>query len=324
MWLTWLADVLRGAGLTVIEEPGWQTRGYAAKSSPGGALVALTGGLAHHTATPNSLTGDYPTKKVILKGRPDVPPPLSQLGLGRGGGWYVFAAGRSNHSGAVDDVRYSNPQCVGVEAEHPGGSTPWPAHQYRSYVRGCAAIGLYAGITWRGHKEAAVPYGRKPDPNFNMDAFRAEVAAMQAELRAHGIAVQEALNAAGYTVTVDGKVGPETVAATRRAQQDLGLEMDGYPGPVTLATLTGTPAAPPTGGMGGGMSPIPTPPAPAPAPTPVPEEDDMFDNADRAKLDKTAYAVDKILLPAMGRTEKKMVELMAAVAALSKKLDGKA
>ncbi|CAF4119993.1 unnamed protein product, partial [Adineta steineri] len=27
-----------------------------------------------------------------------------------------------------------------------------------------------------GHKEAAVPLGRKPDPNFSMDEFRAALA----------------------------------------------------------------------------------------------------------------------------------------------------
>lgn len=237
MWVTWLADVLRGAGLRVVEEPGWQTRGFAAQSSPGGGLVALTGGLVHHTGTSGLLSGDYPTRKVILSGRPDVPGPLAQLGLGRSSAWYVFAAGRANHSGAVDDARYSNPQCIGVEAEHPGGTLPWPQSQYESYVRGCAAISLYSGITWRGHKEAAIPYGRKPDPNFSMDDFRADVARVVSELRDHGRAVQEALSAVGFHVVVDGKVGPETVAATRHAQEALGLVVDGYPGPVTLKAL---------------------------------------------------------------------------------------
>jgi hypothetical protein len=238
MWLTWLADVLRGAGLTVIEEPGWERRGFAHDSSPGGALVGLTGGLVHHTGGSAAAPGDYPLLRYITYvGRSDAPPPLSQLGLGRAGAWYVLAAGRANHSGAVDDPRWANPRCVGVEAEHPGGTTPWPAAQYRSYVTGCAAIALYSGITWRGHREAAVPAGRKPDPNFDLDKFRADVAMEMTRLRDHGRAVQNALNALGFKVDVDGVVGPRTVAATRLAQAALGLVQDDWPGPVTLRAL---------------------------------------------------------------------------------------
>lgn len=70
-----------------------------------------------------------------------------------------------------------------------------------------------------------------------------------------------------------------------------------------------------TGGLGGGLSPI------GPIITPVPEEDDMFDDNARGKLDKAFYAVDKILLPAMGRTEKKVAGLVASVAALTAKVD---
>ena len=260
VYLTWLADVLRGAGLTVIEEPGWQSRGFAASTSPGGAMVDLTGGLVHHTGGSPKAKGDYPLRHYITYvGRPDAPPPLAQLGLGRSGAWYVLAAGRANHSGAVDDARYANPRCVGVEAEHPGLTYSWPEDQYDSYVTGCAAIGLYGGIGWRGHKEAAIPAGRKPDPNFDMHRFRADVAAEMARLRGRGIAVQNALNAAGYAVTVDGIVGPQTVAATRTAQGELGLVVDGYPGPVTLAALAAA-VSRPGGGIGGGTSPVIVPP----------------------------------------------------------------
>ena len=175
IWLTDLADVLRAGGLKVVEAPGWKTRGYKARyTTPDGGLRALTGGLVHHTGTPLRAKGDYPTWDTIINGRFDVPGPLSQLGLGRSGDWYVFAAGRANHSGAVDDVRYSNPQCLGVEAEHDGAS-PWPIRQYLSYVTGCSVLSKHYGIAWRAHKEAAVPYGRKPDPIFDMAEFRKDV-----------------------------------------------------------------------------------------------------------------------------------------------------
>lgn len=180
-----LPKILRGAGLTVVEVPGWQTRGYEARfTTPDGGLLDVTGGLVHHTGTPSKIKGsDYPTLPLILRGRIDVPGPLSQLGLGRSGVWYVCAAGRANHSGAVDDWRYANPRCIGVEAEHPGGSEPWPVQQYMSYVTGCAALSKAYGIRWRGHKEAAVPYGRKPDPTFDLTLFRKQVAAGSVNVR---------------------------------------------------------------------------------------------------------------------------------------------
>lgn len=226
IWLTDIADVLRRGGLSVIEAPGWRTRGWKSPySTPDGGLRALTGGLVHHTGTPLRAKGDYPTWDTIVNGRSDVPGPLSQLGLGRGGDWYVFAAGRANHSGAVDDVRFSNPQCLGVEAEHDGVSA-WPVRQYLSYVTGCAVLARHYGIPWRAHKEAAVPYGRKPDPIFDMAVFR----------------------------------------------KDLG----------------GT------------------------SPRPPQEDDDMFNDDDRARLHKALYAIDKIALPSLGRIEQRTVSLVTA------------
>jgi len=165
-----LADVLRAAGLPVVEVPGWQSRGRD--------LVAIRGGVTHHTATSPAAGGDYPTLGVVRDGRAGLAGPLSQLGLGRSGTWYVIAAGRANHAGTVHS-RYAsthgNPYSLGVEAEHPGGNHPWPAVQYASYVRGCAAIARHYGITWLGHKEVAAPVGRKPDPTFDMGAFRASL-----------------------------------------------------------------------------------------------------------------------------------------------------
>lgn len=169
-----LPDILRAAGLTVVEVPGWRTRGKE--------LAAIRGGVAHHTATAQSAGGDYPTLAVVRDGRTGIPGPLAQLGLGRSGTWYVIASGRANHAGVVH-ARYAgthaNSCSLGVEAEHPGGRAPWPAAQYASYVRGCAALARAYGITWLGHKEVAAPAGRKTDPSFDMAAFRSALTAQE-------------------------------------------------------------------------------------------------------------------------------------------------
>ncbi|CAF1192845.1 unnamed protein product [Rotaria sordida] len=79
--LTGLADILRGAGLNVVEVAGWKTRGHGMMSSVKGIIV-------HHTAGP--ATGDFPSLAVVRDGTSSLAGPLSQLGLGRTGTCYLF------------------------------------------------------------------------------------------------------------------------------------------------------------------------------------------------------------------------------------------
>ncbi len=170
--LTWLAQVLRQAGLVVIEEPGWQTRGH-------GDMGDVRGVLLHHTAGP--LHGDAPSLPIVIHGLPDLEGPLSQLFLSRTGAWHVVAAGKAWHAGVWHGLVDGNSHLVGVEAENTGlPNDPWPAAQMDSYERGVAAIlrHVKAGAEWAaGHKEYATPPGRKSDPSFDMAAFREKIRA---------------------------------------------------------------------------------------------------------------------------------------------------
>ncbi|CAF1179070.1 unnamed protein product [Didymodactylos carnosus] len=169
-----LADILRNAGLNVVEEPGWKTRGHGPMSSVKGILI-------HHTA--GAATRDFPSLAVVRDGRPDLAGPLSQLGLGRSGTWYVIAAGLSYHAGkTINDSIYGNANSIGIEAEGTGvpadttGHKYWPEVQWQSYVQGVKALQAAYGVPTAqvlGHREAASPAGRKSDPNFSMDEFRA-------------------------------------------------------------------------------------------------------------------------------------------------------
>ncbi|HVQ08240.1 MAG TPA: N-acetylmuramoyl-L-alanine amidase [Allosphingosinicella sp.] len=171
--LTWLADVLRGAGLKVAEQPGWRMRGR-------GPMGHVRGIICHHTAGPKS--GIMPSLSVLTNGRPGLDGPLSQLGLGRDGTWFVIAAGRANHAGvgAWKGITAGNMSFIGIEAENQGiPADPWPAVQVSSYKRGCAAILRKIGAPVEmciGHKEWAPR--RKIDPTFDMKAFRNGVAAI--------------------------------------------------------------------------------------------------------------------------------------------------
>jgi hypothetical protein len=179
--LLWLPQVLRDAGLTVIEVPGWQNRGH-------GDEGRVLGVLCHHTCGP--LHGDLPDLNVLVNGRPDLGGPLCNLGLGRTGTYYMIAAGKGWHAGAGNwqGVTDGNAHLIGIEAENAGTNDahgaptdPWPEVQMDAYRRGVAAILKHIGsppIMCAGHKEYALPHGRKDDPNFDMNAFRADVAAL--------------------------------------------------------------------------------------------------------------------------------------------------
>lgn len=171
----WLADALRTGGCKVVELAGWKDRGR-----PGG-FGPVKGVLCHHTA--GSKNGNAPSLNLIVNGRPDLEGPLSHLHLARNGTFTVIAAGRCNHAGPGTwrGVTSGNTNFIGIEAENAGdGTDPWPDVQMEGYAKGCAAILKHIGAPasmCAGHKEYAVPPGRKIDPSFDMNAFRARVAA---------------------------------------------------------------------------------------------------------------------------------------------------
>ena len=133
----------------------------------------------HHTATPRSyaLSQDYPTMNVVKNGRPGLPGPLAQLGLGRSGRVYLIASGIANHAGRSRATSMTNPHAIGIEAE--GANEAWPAAQYDAYVRLVRALldefDLPTSRALR-HAETCSPAGRKVDASFNGDSFRKAVA----------------------------------------------------------------------------------------------------------------------------------------------------
>jgi len=127
----------------------------------------------HHTAGP--ATGEAPSLGVVRYGHSTLPGPLAQLFLSRSGVWHVVAAGTSYHAGVTFEPWQNNQHAIGIEAEATGTS-PWPAAQYASFVRGARALADRYGVPYDrvlGHKEVAYPKGRKVDPNFDCAAFRA-------------------------------------------------------------------------------------------------------------------------------------------------------
>ena len=172
--LIWMPSVLLEAGLKVALTNGWEARGRA-------EMGVIRGILCHHTA--GARQGNMPTLGLLINGRQDLPGPLAQLGLGRDGTFYVIAAGRANHAGAGSwrGIETGNASFIGIEAENTGvaNDQPWPEAQMSAFRRGVAALLGHLGLppeACAGHKEYALPRGRKIDPSFDMNGFRAGVA----------------------------------------------------------------------------------------------------------------------------------------------------
>ncbi len=255
--LTWLPQVLSDAGLRVAEQPGWKDRGR-------GDVGEIVGGMCHHTT--GRKDGNMPSLGTLINGRSDLSGPLAQLGLGRDGTYYVIAAGRCNHAGPGNWQGHSagNTNFIGIEAENTGFTTgpnadPWPAVQMDAYWRGAAAIlkKIRANaIMCCGHKEYALPHGRKDDPDFDMAQFRQQVSAIMAgtapdpsvipaedgegrpTLRRgdSGDPVKEIQRKLG--IPDDGDFGSSTEAAVRQFQRGHELVPDGIVGPRTWAALS--------------------------------------------------------------------------------------
>lgn len=179
---------LRAEGLSVHEHTGWRTHNRDAAT--GKTFGPVLGVLIHHTA-------GHDDRELCFNGRADLPGPLCHAWLGKTDGLWLLSNGRTNHAGSVDlDVLNAllaeksplpvddeanadgNDALYGLEIENLGnGRDPYPAGQYDQAVRWAAAICRAHGWSEKsvaGHKE--VQPG-KVDPSFDMNVFRAAVAA---------------------------------------------------------------------------------------------------------------------------------------------------
>lgn len=179
---TWLADVLRDAGLVVKPYSGWETRG-ANDFTPLGVMW-------HHTVTSPSTPDSSVDRTLATGGNANTPPPLCNYSTNRDGTVSIIAAGTANHAGAgawngitaVSGVNGDdgNERFFGDEMKNNGTTEAWPRAQLESARIAAAAIlnHLGADASWLcSHKEWAP--GRKVDPHsLNMSTERGLVDAI--------------------------------------------------------------------------------------------------------------------------------------------------
>lgn len=182
MAISWLADVLRGAGVQVVEEGDWLSRSAGSSFSPIGVLW-------HHTAAPSSASRPAPALGICINGRSDLPGPLCHALVDYHGVFHVISANRANHAGRSAGsgpipAGDGNTLMVGWEIDYAGDGgggvrQEMTQAQYDASVLATAAVldrlGRDASYA-RGHRETSTT--GKIDPSFiDLDVMRADVAA---------------------------------------------------------------------------------------------------------------------------------------------------
>lgn len=133
LYLTWLADELRAAGLELIEVDGWQRR---ARSS-GGFNAPPLAVAWHHTASNGNARNDVDYMVYSSPSRP-----TANLYVARDGAVWVMAAGATNTSGKGRSMPMSrgsvpkdsaNTTTVGIEAGNNGVGMEWPEAQIDAF-----------------------------------------------------------------------------------------------------------------------------------------------------------------------------------------------
>lgn len=169
---------LRAAGITVHEQPGWQTRGNGMSS-------AYEGFIWHHTATGYANAN----LSVLINGRSDLAGPLCNTCGWEDGSVGMISANPANHAGASGGYNTSplpktglfNKYVWGHEIIYPGDK-PMTAAQYKTgciLAKICTDVFAYSDINCaKGHAETSITGkwdpGYAPGRTIDLNKFRSD------------------------------------------------------------------------------------------------------------------------------------------------------
>ncbi|WP_203718306.1 peptidoglycan recognition protein family protein, partial [Asanoa siamensis] len=174
--IPWLADVLRSAGVRVVEQGDWRNRMVSGSFNPIGVLW-------HHTAFNSGASNPHPALNTVINGRPDLRGPLCHALVDYNGVFHLISAGRANHAGVSRGsgpipAGDGNTMLIGWEIDYNGVSQRMTAAQYSASVAATAAVLRRLGRNSsfaRGHLETSTT--GKIDPAFiDLNVMRADVA----------------------------------------------------------------------------------------------------------------------------------------------------
>ena len=161
--ITWAPEVLRDAGLNVVEEPGWKTRGLSTSQPFEPDSIVW-----HHDA---SAIGDSPGVPAYMIA--NMATHGAQIWVCAGcngrhvsGTWHMVASGRMAHTGAVLAGMPTNYDSIGIETDQTTGET-WEPGLLPSLRKGTAALLRHMRkiqTALHFHKTICSPPGRKVDP----------------------------------------------------------------------------------------------------------------------------------------------------------------
>jgi hypothetical protein len=135
-YLTDMANVLRAAGLNVVEEAGWETRARSTGGYLDGRPKAI---MWHHTAS-----NATPASDILYMIRNSGDRPIANIYLARDGKVHVLAAGATNTNGKGGPLSFSkgtvpidtmNTHSIAIEAANDGIGEPWPQVQIDAYFK---------------------------------------------------------------------------------------------------------------------------------------------------------------------------------------------
>jgi len=272
--ITWAAKVLRDAGLSVFEEPGWRDRGLSTSKPFEPEFVVW-----HHDA---SAIGDSPGVPAYMIA--NMATHGAQIWVCAGcngkhasGTWHLVASGRMAHAGDTLPGMPDNFDSIGIETDHTTGEV-WEPGLLPSLRKGTAALLRHmrkAQSALHFHKTICDPPGRKVDPaglsltveRANVGTFlkavewapevgiRSDLSLIQEQfqkiqglrddveiVRYNGVGrIQQELNERGAALVVDGKCDVETVTAWKKYEASLPATKRsgslGTPDPKSLATM---------------------------------------------------------------------------------------
>lgn len=156
MKATWQADVLRAAGLKVVEHDGWKERGH-------GDFHVLSHVVWHHDGSPVGPSPGVPD--FMLRNWQTA---AANAWVALDGTWHLLAAGVAYHAGRVLPGKPDNWTSLGIETDHTTGELWSGVVMLDSLRRGTAAYLKHLSRAESGlefHKTICSPVGRKTDPD---------------------------------------------------------------------------------------------------------------------------------------------------------------